>query len=179
VCNVARLSLAQKRQDVLIRAIQIAQRDDARVRALLVGSGPDEVPLRELVGSLGLQDVVRFVGHRTDVGCVLRAADLYVHCSSWEGLGFAVVEAMEAGLPIIASDIPVMREVVGNEVELVPVGDDLALSRQISRMRGSPESAARLGRSLRARWTDAFSLDGMVTAHEDLYRGRMARSEPK
>jgi glycosyltransferase involved in cell wall biosynthesis len=176
VCNVARLSIEQKQQDVLIRAIAMAHRHDGTIRAVLVGAGPDEPNLRGLIRSLGVPEVVRFAGHRADVACVLQASDVYVHPSSWEGLGFAVVEAMAMGLPVIGSDISVMREVVGDSgAPLVGVGDVNGLARAIGEMKSSGRAAA-LGASLQSRWEAEFTVEQMVLAHEGLYRQRAGRS---
>lgn len=116
----------QKGQRILLEAmVPIA---DARPAARLFIAGREgnsTTNLRELVATLGLGEVVTFLGHRDDVGEVLAAADLFVFPSLYEGLGGAVIEAMALGLAVVASDLAALREVVedGENGLLVPAGN--------------------------------------------------------
>ncbi|WP_375422734.1 glycosyltransferase [uncultured Friedmanniella sp.] len=102
VC-VARLS-RQKGQDLLLRALALARPDLPPVELTLVGNGPDEASLRQLCSELELDDVVTFAGYSTDPVQHLRAADCFVLASRWEGFGVALVEALQCGLPLLATD---------------------------------------------------------------------------
>lgn len=173
-CTVGRLS-PEKRQDVFVRAVGLAHQRNPAIRGLVLGEGPERKSLEALIERLGLRDVVTLLGYRDDVGCCLRASDLYVHCSDREGLGIAIVEAMAVGLPVIVSDLPAHREVAGDApVPIVPVGDRRALADRI--LQHSPGTAEDVGEALRARWKETFTMEGMVRSHEALYRQALERS---
>ncbi|WP_375432496.1 glycosyltransferase [uncultured Friedmanniella sp.] len=101
--SVARLSY-QKGQDILLRALALARPDLPPVALTLVGSGPEEHTLRALCTELGLDDLVTFAGYSTDPVHHLQAADCFVLASRWEGFGVALVEALQCGLPLLATD---------------------------------------------------------------------------
>ena len=103
---VARLA-RQKRHDVLLRAFARVGR--AKCKLVIVGSGPLEASTRQLAVDVGVARHVRFLGTRTDVADLLAAADCFILTSYWEGLPFALLEAMNHGLPVIASDVDGMR----------------------------------------------------------------------
>ena len=174
VCTVGRL-IPEKRHDVFIRAMRLARRRDPHIRGFIVGDGPESLGLTTLIRSLGLESVVALMGHRQDVSCVLRGVDLYVHCSEREGFGFALVEAMAAGLPVAISEQEAMKEVVGDtSAPVFNFGDDAALANHILDLARSREAARELGERLRARWEKAFSVDRMVLEHERLYENALA-----
>lgn len=128
---VGRLT-GQKAHDDLIRAFDIVRgrRDD--VELLILGRGDDELDLRRLVDDLDLADHVRLAGSRADVRRILRAADAFVMSSRWEGLPVALLEAMEAGLPVASTDVGDIPEVLaGGAVVLVPPGVPQALASAI------------------------------------------------
>jgi len=118
VASVGRF-FAEKDQSTLIRAI--AKND--LFKLVLIGEGPLQVELTELCTKLNIRDRVIFLGKRDDVPSVLKHVDIYVQPSIWEGFGIATVEAMSSGLPVIISDIPGLREIVGECGILFKVGD--------------------------------------------------------
>ena len=101
--SVARLS-RQKGQDLLLRALALARPSLPPVELVLVGSGPEADSLRRLSTELGLDDLVTFTGYSPDPVQHLRAADCFVLASRWEGFGVALVEALQCGLPLLATD---------------------------------------------------------------------------
>jgi len=119
--------------------------------------------LQELVDQLGLGGAVRFLGQVEDVAGLLRAVDLCVHSSKSEGCPNAVLEAMAAGLPVVASDIPGIREALGQEGTdgLFPVGNAEALAESVSKYIRDPDLARSVGSRLRQRAEAEFSLDIM------------------
>lgn len=168
VSTVGRLS-PEKRHDVFIRAIGHVRDRIDRVHGLIVGEGSTRPELEGLIEQLGLQGAVTLAGHREDVACLLKASDLYVHCPEREGLGFAVLEAMAAGLPIIVSRVPALIEVIeGCSAPLVEVGDHLELGRRVVELL-EKQGFAGLGQALQERWRVSFTLDRMVSDHELLY----------
>ncbi len=114
--------------------------------------GESTAELRARSAALGLTDEVHLLGHRDDVGDLLAAADVFVLPSRYEGLGAAVLEAMALGLPVVASDLEALREVVDPDRSalLVPAGDAVALADAIGRVLRDPVLAAALGARARA-----------------------------
>lgn len=170
VLNVARL-IPRKGQEVLLRAFLDVVRRFPNARLLLVGDGHDRARLWQLVTHLSLQHHVALLGTRRDVPDLLRAADLFVFPSSFEGHGGALVEAMLSGLPIVASDTSVHRESVEHERTglLVPVGNVTALSGAISRLLAESSLRVQLGSAARQVAKRRFSVHLMASAHEELY----------
>lgn len=113
VLHVGRL-VPQKNQDVLIRAV--ANLPDAHLA--LAGAGPDDERYEALAYELGVADRVHFLGAHApaEIADLYAAADLFVFPSVWETFGLAAVEAAIAGLPVVAADLAVLREVLGTDV---------------------------------------------------------------
>lgn len=150
--NVQRATLARVPNDVL-RLIFIGrcypQKDHATllralvavpdVCLLLVGDGPLRPRLEQMAESLGIKDRVTFLGWRQDVAAVLKASDIYVHSTHSDGFGIAACEAMAVGLPVVASDVPGLAQLVGGAGVLFPAGDHEALARQLIALIKSPQ----------------------------------------
>ena len=103
----------------------------------IVGDGPNRAEYEELTRKLGLQDVVRFRGLKTkqEVAEFMRKADVFVLPSEWENLPCVIIEAMASGLPIVATNVGGIPEMVSNEVgRLAPPGDPEALARALDYM---------------------------------------------
>ena len=136
-------------------------------RLALAGQGPDEPRLRQLAAELGVSDRVHFVGEiaPTQVGDFLAALDVFVFPSLAETFGLAAVEAANAGVPVVANDLPVLHEVLALNGEpaavLVQAADTAALSAAIDRVLTDHDLRQRLQHNaagLRAR----YSVDAMV-----------------
>jgi len=112
---VARLD-PRKGLDTLIDAVAWAAPQAPRLRLLVVGDGPERARLRSLAHIRGLGDRIRFVHHQTRVHEHLSAMDLFAAPSRTEGLGIAIIEALAAGLPVLASRVGGIPEVVGDRV---------------------------------------------------------------
>ena len=146
-----------------------ARRPDARL--WLVGEGPDRIELASAVEEANLVGRVVLVGAVDGVDELLRAADLFVLPGPQAGTSLALLEAMAAGLPIVAGDTSGNRELItdGRGGLLVPAGDSVAISAAIQRLLGEPELAARLGAAARRRAEEEFSLAQMVDRHLRLF----------
>ena len=116
----------QKDQDTLIKAFQYLPTD--KYELWLVGDGKRRSVLEDLVSRLGLQDIVRFWGIRSDVPEILKTSDIVVMSSHWEGFGLAAVEGMAAGKPVVATDVPGLAEVVTGAGILFPHEDEITLA---------------------------------------------------
>lgn len=179
VGTVARLDEPKKGLAVLLQALaELASRSDVPDwQVLLVGDGPARARLERAAAELGLARRVIFAGQRRDVPSVLPVLDLFVCPSLYEGFGIAIVEAMAAERPVVASAVGGVPEIVvdGETGLLVPVGDASALADAIHRLLRDPELARRMGARGRDRASDLFSVDRMVRQHERLYETVSAR----
>lgn len=137
---------------------------------LLVGAGDEEPMLRRVAAELEVHERAHFLGVRDDVPGLLKASDICVHSSRYEGFCLVLVEAMACGVPVVASDIPASREVIGEAPcgEIFPVGDHEALAVVLQRLIANPERRGSMGQAGRSR-CQAFSLDATIEAHEALY----------
>lgn len=171
VLCVARLA-PQKGHTILLDAASRLLRRGRPCTFLLAGEGRERHRLEELVRELGVD--VRFLGDRTDVNALLANADVVVLPSLWEGLSNAVMEAMAAGRPIVATAIGGTPELLAGRGVLVPVSDAEALADGIVRVLDDPDLAASLGRAARAWAREHLDVDVMIDQHVDLYQ-RLAR----
>lgn len=121
-----------KDQDTIVRALTLL--DKERFEVWFAGAGDRMPVVRQLAERLGVNDRVRFLGVRTDIPRVLKAADYVVMSSHWEGLSLSNVEGMSAGKPFIASDVNGLREVTLDYGLLFPEGDAKALARLLTRL---------------------------------------------
>ncbi len=156
-----------KGYDLLIRAF--AQLDKLPGKLVLAGDGPEAESLKRLADSLGVADRVEFLGYRNDVRKLLAKADLYVAPSRSEGLSNSILEAMAAGVPVVATDVGGNRELLGGTGHIVPLEDPTALAAAISSAIKDPETTMKLAENARHRVKSIYTLDHVVTAHEELY----------
>ncbi len=165
-----------KRLDTLIDALQALDRP--RTALLLVGGGPEADRLRRLVAAARLDGRVSFPGWVEDPARVYPALDLYVSTSRKEGLPYAVLEAMGAGLAVVASDVPGHRDVVrhGETGLLVPPGDARALAAAIGALIDDPARRRGMGQAGRRRVLREFSIQPMVAKTAEIYRAAAAAS---
>ena len=156
----------------------LAQYPNARL--WLIGKGIAERQLRQQIAELGIAKSVALPGVFDDVEDALAAANLFVHPSRSEGMSRALLEAMAAGLPILASDISGNRNVLdsGTEGLFFPVGDDAALSSAVLKTLADRDLGQRLGTAARERVRRDYSLDMMVDRHLQLFDTLTSRSEP-
>jgi glycosyltransferase involved in cell wall biosynthesis len=145
--------------------------------AVIVGDGPDRTLLEDEIARLDLAGRVRLAGERRDVPELLAAADVFALSSSSEGMPVSVLEAMAAGLPVVASRVGgVPEQVVDGETGLlVDAGDVEDLAEALARLVGDGELRRRLGAAGRARAEAAFDLEPFRRAHLELYSRELAR----
>jgi glycosyltransferase involved in cell wall biosynthesis len=162
----------QKRVHDIIWAMQLLQQLTDRVYLLIVGEGPDRNDLIALARHVGCDHLVRFVGYRRDAAKLIGLCNVFWLASEFEGMSNSVMEAMAAGVPVIATDIPPNRELVvdGKTGYLVGVGDSVGMAQFTDRILADPSLAQQLGAAGRERMRSEFSIDRMVSAHAELYR---------
>ncbi len=174
IVAVGRLK-APKDFPTLVRAL--ARLEPGSFEALVVGDGPDRQQLEDEIGALGLNARVQLAGERSDVPELLAAADVFVLSSSSEGMPVSVLEAMAAGLPVVASRVGGVPEQVthGETGLLVEPGDADDLAAALARLVQDGELRGRLGAAGRARAEQAFALEPFRRAHLELYSRELAK----
>ena len=157
----------QKGYDVLLHAL--ASLPDAAL--VLVGDGPERSSLEALASSLGVDDRVRFVGWHAEPRRYLTTFDVFALPSRFEGFPLAIVEAMLAGLPVVASAVGSVPEAVreGETGLLVPPDDEAALTAALRRLLAEPSVRLRLGERGRALARERFTAAAMARSFERLY----------
>jgi glycosyltransferase involved in cell wall biosynthesis len=174
ILAVGRL-VEQKGHDVLLRAVPLMRRTPAEPHVAIVGEGDRRTALAALARDLGIATRVHLMGWRGDVPRLMRAATLLAHPARWEGFGLVLLEAMAARLPIVATAVSAIPEIVETDQSgvVVPPDDPPALAQALDRLLGDPPLCARLADRAHRRLTAQFSPVRMVRAHEELYDAAM------
>ena len=148
---------------------KLASRTPARL--VLVGDGPDLSLVRDLAARYGLSDRVLFLGGIDDVEEIMAASDIALFPSESESFGLAALEAMACGLPVVASRVGGLPEVVQDGVcgYLCEVGDTSAFAVAVDRLLDDPAHRRQLGEAGRRRAVETFSLAASLGQHEALY----------
>jgi glycosyltransferase involved in cell wall biosynthesis len=173
VSMVARFA-PQKDQATLVKAFrQLSLK--ASWRLLLVGDGPTRHDIEKLVASLGLSDNILFLGDRSDVMQILATCDLFVLSTHWEGLPLSILEAMRAGLPVIATNVGGCAEAVTPGVTglLTERGDQAGLARGIETLLSSRELLRSMGAAGRARFQKDFRIENMLAKTWEVYQSEV------
>ena len=136
---------------------------------VLVGDGPLRKEMELLASKLAIDNRVHFLGRRNDVHELIKMADIYVQSSHWEGFGIAVVEAMAGGLPVIASKVPGLCDVVGNSGILFEPRNSKQLARYIKAVIDNKELYNSLSINSSAR-AEQFNIEVTAKKYIDLYR---------
>ncbi len=158
----------QKRHDVLLRA-WTSVRPTAVL--LLAGDGPNRAAVETLRDVLGLADRVQVLGTRDDMPRLLAAADVCTLSSDWEGLPVALLEAMAAGRPVVATAVDGVVEALGHGGGvLVPPGDPAALGLALDALLGDPDAARTAGQRAAQVVTMHFDPGTMLRSYDQLLR---------
>ncbi|MHB8067759.1 MAG: glycosyltransferase [Desulfobaccales bacterium] len=178
--NVARLE-EQKGHDDLLLALAQVRGEIPDLTVLLVGEGARQAHLQALTRELGLQDVVRFLGTRRDIPRILRALDVFVMPSRWEGIPLTLLEAMGYGLPVISTRVGRAPEIVrdGENGRLARVAEPKALAGAILELYREPRKREQWGeqarRTVRGKYTLERFLEQFAAIYLELYeKGRGA-----
>jgi glycosyltransferase involved in cell wall biosynthesis len=165
----------QKDHPTLLRAL--ADLRDVPWDLDLIGEGPLMAQTRDLAASLGIAERVRFLGQRMDVDRLLAAAHISVLATNWEGFPLSILEAMRAGLPMVASDVGGVSESVrdGATGYLVPPGHVGALRDRLRSLLTDSGLRARMGAAGREVYEREFTLDRSVSRTLEVYRKVLKR----
>jgi glycosyltransferase involved in cell wall biosynthesis len=180
VIYTGRLHQAKGLED-LVAAWGMVSPSHPTARLWLVGEGPQREQLQEIVQARGLSPSVRLPGAFDSVEEMLDAADAFVLPSYIEGLSLSLLEAMAAGLPVIASDIPAYRAVVEDKISglLIAPRDPAALAAALRRILEHHDLAHQLGAAARARVTAEFSLERTAQRHRELFERLIGERGPR
>ncbi|HEY7151671.1 MAG TPA: glycosyltransferase [Solirubrobacterales bacterium] len=161
----------EKALDVLVRAAGILLEDFPDLRLLIAGEGPSRGQVEALIDQLGLGETVTLLGGRGDIPDFLQALDVAVCSSNWEGSPLSVMEYMEAELPVVATRVGGIPDMIESGVEgvLVPPGQPDAIAAAVAELLRSPDEAAAMGRRGQRRRREEFDLDVTARRIGDLY----------
>ena len=174
VITVANLRPEKNHETLIAAAAQLAP-SCPNLRYQIVGEGPRRQALEELARARGVDHIVEFLGHREDVPALLAAADVFVLPSHSEASPNGAIEAMAAGLPVVACSIGGLLDLVetGRTGILVPPSDPEPLAIAIRSLYDHPERAREMGREARREVRAQYSFDRMVGAFDDLYASEL------
>ena len=156
----------QKDQPTVIRALALLPE---KVKLLFAGAGAMRKNCEELVKAIHLEDRVFFLGNRMDIPQLFKSIDVGVLSSNYEGFGLVAVEAMAAGKPFLASDVPGLSEVVGSAGILFPKGDERRLAEEIIYLMNDKTHYEKIAAACTKRASN-FGIDQMVREHIQLYQ---------
>ena len=160
--------------DILLQALPDVLSVHPQFYLLIIGEGAQRPRLEQLIEELRLADRVKLLGRRLDVMSILAACDLGILPSLSEGLPNAVIEYMAAGLPVVATDVGGLREMVFPRNGLVPPGEIAPLSRAITAVLHDPGAMKNQGQRSQKTARQMFALQNCIDQHEVYYLRRLA-----
>ena len=170
VVNVGRFS-DQKNHAAILETMRLVHQRDPLVRLLLIGGGSLRDDIESRIDRLGIRSVSALTSNRSDMGRLLAASDVFFFPSAWEGLPGAPLEALAAGLPLVASDIPSMREIAAyfpGDISMAPPNDIRRHAENIRRALDEPIDEARSRRQRRFA-SSPFTLETALATYGELY----------
>jgi len=170
-----------KRQDVLLHAFARVRRRFSQARLLLVGDGPLREPLQSLAAALGLGDSAHFTGYQARPGTFLQAMDVFALTSRSEGMPLSILEAWATGLPVVASDVGGLPELVqnGSTGLLCPCGDVGATAAALEALLAAPSLRQQLGEAGREVLTRRYTVQTMARVYEEEYLRLCGPARPR
>jgi glycosyltransferase involved in cell wall biosynthesis len=167
---VARLDPV-KNHPLLFRSLREVIQFFPETELLIVGDGPNRAELELLANRLGLDSHIRFLGARRDVPHIIRAMDIFVLPSLSEGMSITLLEAMGAGLPVVATRVGGNPEVVvdGETGFLVPSDDERRMAARLKTLLGDSRLRQKMGAAGKLRAESVFSMEKTVSEYHRLY----------
>lgn len=173
----------QKGLRYLLDAVRVLRERGKNAFLLVAGSGREEARLREQATRGGIEDAVFFLGARRDVAELYRAMDVFALSSLWEGGPITLLEAMASGLPVVATPVGIVPEIVRDGVTgfLVPLRDPAVLGEALWRVREDSARAEAMGRegreTVRGRYTHRHLAEKVMAVYEEVLPGFSPRGE--
>lgn len=164
VLMAARMSVEKDHDTVLLAMKELPE----NVHLVLAGTGPLLNKVKALSEKLSLFDRVHFVGYRYDLERIMKTVDIMVQSSHWEGFGLAAMEGMASGLPVVASDVPGLSEIVDGAGVLFQKGDHHQLARIIKNLLSNSEYYRQTAMACEQRAMN-FSIGNAANGHRSLY----------
>jgi glycosyltransferase involved in cell wall biosynthesis len=170
VGTVGRLN-AQKAPFDFVRLAALMNQSHPGIHFVWIGDGDLLEPARNLARHLGVETLIHFMGARSDVIPLLRGMDCFLLTSHWEAFPIVILEAMASQLPVVASNLPGIAEVVADGCSgyLCPIGDLEAMRAALEKIIGDQDHAARLGQNGRNRIIQSFTRERMIQELENVY----------
>jgi len=168
---IGRLS-DQKGQKRFLEALSFVKEELNDTQVMVIGSGDDETELRNVVTSSGLSGIVKFIGHRWDIPNILTDSDILVHPSSYEGMPNLILEALNHGTPVLATDIPGIDEIADgkeNVLELVPLNNINALANTFIALKSDLSKRVILAKQGRIYVQNIFPIEKMLSKTEESF----------
>jgi glycosyltransferase involved in cell wall biosynthesis len=165
--------VTQKNLDTLIKAMRVVSEDCPDVSLVLTGDGPQRDRLEDLARRAGVTDSVVFTGYLPrlqDVHAVLGRCDLYAMPSRHEGFPGAALESMSAGVPLVVSDIPPLREALADAARFVDPDDPASVATAITELHDDPARRRSLASRALERVRERFPVERTAREHVALYR---------
>jgi glycosyltransferase involved in cell wall biosynthesis len=179
--TVGRL-VEQKNHATLLRAFKKVLEKHPETTLIIVGDGPLSDDLKSITKDLDIENSVRFTGYlpsREHVYSVLERSTIGIFSSWYEGFCVAAVEAMAVGLPVVVSDIEVLREVVGDPGVFADPDDPVAFAEAISDLLQHRKKREKLGREAKNRARSEFSIESTARKYSDLYDEILEKSDKR
>ena len=163
---------AGKGHGVLIEAAAMLARSHKHARYVFAGDGPLRNELEEHARRAGVRDLVTFAGFRDDIAAVTQSLDIAVLCSDYEGMGRVILEAQVCGVPVVASRVGGIPDLVRHEETgiLVPPGDSEALARALAGLMDNRDLREKLGRAGRIFADGRFDAGTMIRKTVEVYK---------
>jgi glycosyltransferase involved in cell wall biosynthesis len=161
-----------KRIQDLVYAMRIVTKEVPSAHLVLVGNGPERHSIERLVDRLDLGRHVDFTGFRSDVANLLGCTDVVVLCSETESAPLTLLEGMSSGLPVVATNVGGIPEIVEDGVNgyLVPPKHPEAIAERILELNADPKLRRRLGGSARETILERYTIDKIVDQYVDVYK---------
>lgn len=163
----------QKGFDTFIEAAKIILSEKSASRFKIVGEGELLETLKDKTNQLGISEAVEFAGQRSpaEIPDILAGFDVFVQASNWEAFGIAIVEAMACGLPVVATNVEGVVDIIDDGVDgfLIPPKEPRALADRILRLLCHPELRRRIGAAARRKVEENFDIRDMADKMANIY----------